>query len=96
MKKKSLPQYDEYEKDLMNSIEKGEWRDVANFQLEKAKLAAVAERTLNKSKRINIRLTDRDYELANIRAIEEGIPYQTLLASIIHKYLTGILQDTRR
>lgn len=49
--------------------------------------------TINKTKRINLRLTERDLQMARTRAAEEGLPYQTLLASIIHKYLTGRLVE---
>ena len=48
---------------------------------------------MNKTRRINLRLTERDFELAHVRALEEGMPYQTLLASVIHKYLTGRLVE---
>lgn len=51
---------------------------------------------MNKTRRINLRLPERDYQLAHAKALEEGMPYQTLLASVIHKYLTGRLVDERR
>jgi predicted DNA binding CopG/RHH family protein len=47
--------------------------------------------TLKKDKRINLRLTQKDYHQIQIKAIEEGIPYQTLISSIVHKYLNGSL-----
>lgn len=50
-----------------------------------------ARRTIKKDRRINLRLTEKDYYEIQIRAIEEGVPYQTLVASIIHKYLNGSL-----
>ena len=52
---------------------------------------AAARNTLKKDKRINLRLTQKDYQQIQIKAIEEGIPYQTLISSIIHKYLNGSL-----
>ncbi len=60
-------------------------------QIEIARSAA--RNSLNKTKRVNLRITERDFQLAHIRAMEEGLPYQTLLASVIHKYLTGRLVE---
>jgi len=82
---------DEEEKDLMESIEKGEWRSVKHIEKEKEKAIAAARNTLKKDRRINLRLTQKDYHQIQVKAIEEGIPYQTLISSIIHKYLNGSL-----
>ncbi len=82
---------DQEEKDLMESIERDEWRSVSNFDEEKEKAVAAARNTLKKDKRINLRLTQKDYYQIQIRAIEEGIPYQTLISSLVHKYLNGTL-----
>ena len=60
-------------------------------QIEIARSAA--RNSLNKTKRVNLRITERDFQLAHIRAMEEGLPYQTLLASVVHKYLTGRLVE---
>ena len=57
----------------------------------KKMLQAAAEETFKKDKRINLRLTQKDYHQIQIKAIEEGIPYQTLISSIVHKYLNGSL-----
>ena len=54
-----------------------------------------ARNTFNKTKRVNLRVTERDFNLAHSRAREEGIPYQTLLSSVIHKYLSGRLTEKR-
>ena len=82
---------DQEEKELMESIENDEWRPVENLNQEKEKAMAAARNTLKKDKRINLRLTQKDYHQIQIKAIEEGIPYQTLIAGIIHKYLNGSL-----
>jgi len=66
-------------------------RPVKNIKQEKAKAMAAARNTLKKDKRINLRLTQKDYHQIQIKAIEEGIPYQTLISSVIHKYLNGTL-----
>ena len=82
---------DQEEKDLMESIERGDWKPVKNFKKEKETAIAAARNTLKKDKRINLRLTQKDYHQIQIKAIEEGIPYQTLISSIVHKYLNGSL-----
>jgi predicted DNA binding CopG/RHH family protein len=58
---------------------------------EKEKFIIAAKNTLKKDKRINLRLSQKDYHQIQIKAIEEGIPYQTFISSIIHKYLNGSL-----
>jgi predicted DNA binding CopG/RHH family protein len=82
---------DQEEKDLMESIERDEWKPVKNFDRERKKAVDAARNTLKKDKRINLRLSQKDYHQIQIKAIEEGIPYQTLVSSIVHKYLNGSL-----
>ncbi len=82
---------DQEEKDLMESIERDEWQPVKNIDQEKEKAIAAARNTLKKDKRINLRLTQKDYHQIQIKAVEEGMPYQTLISSIVHKYLNGSL-----
>lgn len=69
----------------------GEWTPVSNLEQEKAKAVEAAKNTLNKDRRVNLRLTEKDYHRVKIKATEEGMPYQTLIASIVHKYLDGSL-----
>jgi predicted DNA binding CopG/RHH family protein len=88
---KSFDPIDEEEKELMGSIEKDEWKPVKNIKQEKEKAIFAARNTLKKDKRINLRLSQKDYHQIQIKAIEEGIPYQTFISSIIHKYLNGSL-----
>ena len=88
---KSLKPIDQEEKDMMESIERDEWKSVENFEQERKKALAAARNTLKKDKRINLRLSQKDYHQIQIKAIEEGIPYQTLISSIVHKYLNGTL-----
>ena len=82
---------DQEEKDLMESIERDEWQPVENIDQERNKAMAAARNTLKKDKRINLRLSQKDYHQIQIKAIEEGIPYQTLISSLVHKYLNGSL-----
>jgi predicted DNA binding CopG/RHH family protein len=88
---KSFDPIDKEEKDFMESIEKEEWKPVENMKQEKEKAMAAARNALKKDKRINLRLSQKDYHQIQIKAIEEGIPYQTFISSIIHKYLNGFL-----
>jgi predicted DNA binding CopG/RHH family protein len=62
---------------------------------EMAKLRQYARNTLQKNKRINIRLSERDLLGIQAKAVEEGLPYQTLISSILHKYLRGILRERK-
>ncbi len=89
--KKAFKPIDQEEKDLMESIERDEWQPVKNFDQERKKALETARNTLKKDKRINLRLSQKDYHQIQIKAIEEGIPYQTLISSIVHKYLNGSL-----
>lgn len=89
--KKAFDPIDKEERDLMESIEQDEWHPVKNIKQGKEKAIMAARNTLKKDKRINLRLTQKDYHQVQIKAIEEGIPYQTFISSIIHKYLNGFL-----
>ncbi|AFG37099.1 CopG family antitoxin [Spirochaeta africana] len=81
------------EKELMESVEAGEWKSVANFENIKQELVDAAKKTAIKDYRINIRISKRDVEALKTKAMEEGIPYQTLVTSILHKYVTGNLKE---
>ena len=83
-----------YEEDILDTYEKGEWQSVHNLKDEIELYASSAAATLSKDKRINIRLSSRDLEELQMRAAEEGMPYQTLIASVLHKYASGRLVDT--
>jgi predicted DNA binding CopG/RHH family protein len=77
------------EKKLIESIEKGEWQSISDLQKEIEKSKEIARATLRKDQRMNIRISKKDLDALKVRAIEEGIPYQTLVSRIIHKYLSG-------
>jgi len=87
--------FDKDEKELIESLETEDWVSIDNLAEEIAKARQAAEATLTKSERMNIRISPRDLKRLKIRAIEEGIPYQTLVSSILHKYLTGRLKEAR-
>ena len=86
---------DEEEIQILRDFERGEFESLRNFRAEKRQLEAAARRTLQKDKRINIRLSSRDLETIQKRAITEGIPYQTLIASTLHKFVTGQLKEAK-
>ncbi|MBI5402356.1 MAG: antitoxin [Ignavibacteriae bacterium] len=81
---------DKEEINIAESFKKGEWTSVKG--VNKKKFAKEAKFSLAKNKRINIRLTQKDFNDIQVKAIEEGIPYQTLISSIIHKYNKGELK----
>lgn len=82
---------DKEEKELVESFEKGEWKPTK--KKDQNKYVKAAKESLAKNKRINIRLTTKDYHDIQVKAIEEGIPYQTLISSLIHKYNKGELKS---
>jgi predicted DNA binding CopG/RHH family protein len=89
--KKIFMPLDQEEKKLMESLENDTWASVPDLQQDEIAVLAAARNTLKKEKRINLRLTEKDYQQVKIKAIEEGLPYQTLISSIVHKYLNGTL-----
>jgi len=81
------------ERDIARSFDRGEWKPVSNQKGEIRRYQSYARDALQKSKRINIRLAPQDLEGMQQRAVVEGIPYQTLVASVIHKFVTGRLVE---
>ena len=76
------------EKDILDSYENDEWVSVSSSEdISKYKMAA--KNTFKKNKRVNIRISETDLELLQEKALIEGLPYQTLMSSILHKYVTG-------
>jgi predicted DNA binding CopG/RHH family protein len=80
---------DQEEKDLLESYEGGEWRTVKDSAAEAGRYKEYARATFRKDARINIRISSKDLDALQKRALEEGIPYQTLIASVLHKYVSG-------
>lgn len=81
------------EKELLKSVENGEWRQIPNFKKEAKHYQEAAHETLKKNKRVNIRMTERDLVQIQKKAVEEGLPYQTLMSSVLHKYINGHLSE---
>ena len=81
------------EKEILDSFEKGEWVPVADLSKRKKELAEYARNTLRKDKRLNIRISERDLIELQRKAVREGLPYQTYVSSIIHKFINGALVE---
>ena len=81
------------ENEILESFEKGEWHSIKNLKSEIKNHQIIAKSHLKKDKRINIRISSKDFEDIRKKAVIEGIPYQTLISSIIHKYNSGRLKD---
>ena len=83
----------EYEAQIERSFENGEWKPVKNLKKEMARYREAAAETLLKNRRVNIRISAMDLEGLQAKAAAEGLPYQTLMASVLHKYVSGRLVD---
>jgi len=87
-----MPKTDAYESDLLAAFDKGALKSVAT-KAELARFKAAARATAVKDKRVNIRLSSGDLQDIQVKALEQGMPYQTLIASVLHKYVTGRLAE---
>ncbi len=83
-----MPKFDKYEKDILESFENDEWIEDQNLEQEKKRFARYARNTQLKNKRINIRISEWDLVRLKAKSLEEGIPYQTLVSGLIHRYVT--------
>ena len=84
---------DAKEKDLLKSVERGEWKSTGGGKQTRTRYAGYAKATFRKDRRLNIRLSSRDLEAIQKRALAEGLPYQTLISSLLHKYAAGHLKE---
>jgi predicted DNA binding CopG/RHH family protein len=83
------------EREILDSYERGEWVSVLGKD-EIERYRASAKTTFKKDKRVNIRISGKDLELIQERALIEGLPYQTLMSSVLHKFVNGNLVDKPR
>ena len=81
------------EKALLESVESGEWKAAPGGKRERTRYAGYARATFRKDRRLNIRMSSRDVDTIQKRALAEGLPYQTLISSVLHKYASGRLKD---
>lgn len=79
------------EKEILKAFESGKLKQAKNVNEEREAHKAVAEATFKKDARINIRLSSRDLRALQARALKEGIPYQSLVSSVLHKFVDGQL-----
>jgi len=83
-----MQKIDKYEKELLESFDSDNWKEIKDYSSVKDHHEAYAKESLKKDKKINIRISTRDLELIQKKAMKEGIPYQTLISSLIHKYVS--------
>ena len=87
-----MPTIDDSELEILQAFEQGQLKSVAT-KTELARFKSAARATTLKDRRVNILLASGDLRDIQVKALEEGIPYQTLIANILHKYITGKLAD---
>lgn len=87
-----MPNIDAYEREILSAFDKGRLKSVAT-KAELEKIRAAARATAVKDRRVNIRLSSIDLNDIQVKALEEGMPYQTLIASVLHKYVSGRLVE---
>ena len=83
------------EQKILNDYEKGNLSSLPHVKKEMKKYQEYAKATLQKNKRINIRISERDLLHLQRKAVEEGLPYQTFVSSILHKFITGHFTEKR-
>jgi len=88
-----MKKLDAFEEAILAAYEKGEFKSTSPSKAALAKFKAAASATFLKEKRINIRLSTPDLMDIQARALEEGMPYQTLIASVLHKFVSGRLVE---
>jgi len=84
---------DKEERELLRAVEKGEFRRIRNFEKQKKIYQRYARATLEKSGILNIRVSERDLLKLKAKAAEKGLPYQTLVTSVLHQYSSGSLVE---
>jgi len=89
-----MTQPDPFEIELLQAYESGKLKSIAT-KAELARLRAAARATAVKDRRVNIRMSAGDLRDIRVRAMQEGVPYQTLIASVLHKYVTGRLEERK-
>jgi predicted DNA binding CopG/RHH family protein len=92
---KSKAKYDDEELEILQAWEAGTLRPVGDLAEQVKTHRAAAEATFKKDQRLNIRISSRDLKNLQARALEEGVPYQTFAASLLHKFVSGHLVNQR-
>jgi predicted DNA binding CopG/RHH family protein len=81
------------EKDILDSFERGEWVPIKDLAAERKRVREYARATLRKDKRVNIRISQRDLMELQRKAVHEGLPYQTFISSLLHKFVNGRMNE---
>jgi predicted DNA binding CopG/RHH family protein len=81
------------EKDILKSYERGEWTSTKRLSADRKQLAQYAKAALRKDKRVNIRISENDLVQLQRKAVQDGLPYQTLISSVLHKFVNGRLVE---
>jgi len=89
MKNKKHMNLDEYESEILEAFESGKLKPVEPSDDFKA----IARNTMRKNKKINIRISENDLSALQRKAARDGIPYQTLIGSVLHRFASGFLKD---
>jgi len=90
-----MKRLDLYEKQILSAYERGMLKSVVTSEVSLRRYREYARATLTKNRRVNIRMSTVDLADIQARATEEGIPYQTLMASVLHKFATGRLRERK-
>jgi predicted DNA binding CopG/RHH family protein len=85
---------DMFDEEILAAYEQGELQSIPHSKADLAKFKAAATATFIKDRRVNIRLSTPDLMDIQTRALQEGMPYQTLIASVLHKFVSGRLVET--
>ena len=92
---KKTAKYDEEELEILQAWEAGLLKPVSDMAGQVKAHRAAADATFKKDQRLNIRISSRDLRNLQARALEEGVPYQTFAASLLHKFVSGHLKSQR-
>ena len=92
---KKTAKYDEEELEILQALEAGSLKPVSDMAAQVKAHRAAADATFKKDQRLNIRISSRDLRNLQARALEEGVPYQTFAASLLHKFVSGHLVSQR-
>ena len=91
-----MAKLDQEEKEIVESFERGEMQTIPDLEREIERYRKIARTTFKKDKRVNIRISSKDLMAIQKKALEEGIPYQTLMSSVLHKYVSGRLAEKEK
>ena len=91
VKKQKNIELDEYEKEILDAYENAKLKPLK----PRIDYQTIARNTMKKNRKINIRISENDLSALQRKAAREGIPYQTLIGSVLHKYASGFLKEAR-